>query len=112
MLIWTNVSDEAVLKPGPKLFDRDLVALNQVFRHKGRYFASYHGAARGEETPALWSSGLAVSDDLKSWTKYSGNPLRPRVENKSSGVFVRDGSRFVFYTMHGAVHRHLPISGK
>jgi len=112
MLIWTNVSDEAVLKPGPKLFDRDLVALNQVFRYKGRYFASYHGAARGEETPALWSSGLAVSDDLKSWTKYSGNPLRPRVENKSSGVFVRDGSRFVFYTMHGAVHRHLPISGK
>ncbi len=112
MLIWTNVSDEAVLKPGPKLFDRDLVALNQVFRYKGRYFASYHGAARGEETPALWSSGLAVSDDLKSWTKYSGNPLRPRVENKSSGVFVRDGSRFVFYTMHGAVHRHLPISEK
>jgi len=112
MLIWTNVSDEPVLKPGPKLFDRDLVALNQVFRYKGRYFASYHGAARGEETPALWSSGLAVSDDLKSWTKYSGNPLRPRVENKSSGVFVRDGSRFVFYTMHGAVHRHLPISGK
>lgn len=112
MLIWTNVSDEPVLKPGPKLFDRDLVALNQVFRYKGRYFASYHGAARGEETPALWSSGLAVSDDLKSWTKYSGNPLRPRVENKSSGVFVRDGSRFVFYTMHGAVHRHLPTSGK
>jgi len=112
MLTWTNVSDEAVLKPGPGLYDRDLVALNQVIKYKGRYYASYHGAARGEETPALWSSGVAVSDDLRKWTKFAGNPLRPRKENKSSGVFVRDGSRFLFYTMHGAVHRHLPTSPK
>ena len=90
------------------LYDRDLVALNQVIKYKGRYYASYHGAAKGEETPTLWSSGLAVSDDLKRWTKYPGNPLRPRKENKSSGVFVHDGARFVFYTMHGAVQRHLP----
>ena len=109
---WTNTSDQPVLKPGPGLYDRDLVALNQVFKHKGRYYASYHGAAKGEETPTLWSSGLAVSDDLKRWTKYPGNPLRPRKENKSSGVFVHDGARFVFYTMHGAVHRHLPVTPK
>jgi len=108
MLTWTNVSDEPVLRPGPNLYDRDLVAMNQVIKHKGRYFASYHGAARGEETPTLWSSGVAVSTDLKTWTKYPANPLRPRKENKSSGVFVWDGKRFVFYTMHSAVHRHLP----
>ena len=112
MLTWTNTSDLPVLKPGPGLYDRDFVALNQVIRYKGRYYASYHGAARGEETPTLWSSGLAVSDDLQRWTKCPGNPLRPRSENKSSGVYVHDGSRFVFYTMHGEVHRHLPGSRK
>ena len=112
MLTWTNISDDPVLKPGPGLYDRDMVALNQVIKYKGRYYASFHGAAKGEETPTLWSSGVAVSDDLKSWTKYPGNPLRPRKENKSSGGYVWDGSRFVFYTMHGAVHRHLPGSEK
>jgi len=112
MKTWTNVQDEPVLGPGPKLYDRDLVAMNQIVKHQGRYYAYYHGAARGEETPTLWSTGVAVSKDLVHWTKYSGNPLRPRKENKSSGIVVHDGRIFRLYTMHGAVHLHLPAGAK
>ncbi len=112
MLTWTNVSDDPVLRPGPSLYDRDLVALNQIIKYKGRYYAYYHGAPRGVETPSLWSSGVAVSKDLRNWKKYPGNPLRPRKENKSSGILVHDGSKFRLYTMHGAVHLHLPVPRK
>ena len=89
----------------------DKVRLNS-FTSRGRYYAYYHGAQRGEETPSLWSSGVAVSNDLRTWKKYPGNPLRPRKENKSSAILVHDGSRFRLYTMHGAVHLHLPAGRK
>lgn len=106
MKVWTNVSDEPVMVPGPDEFDRDLIAMNQVFTHKGRYYASIHGSKAGSK---LWASGIAVSDDLRNWTKYPGNPLRPISENKSSGLFIHDGKQFRFYTMHDQVHVHFPV---
>ena len=93
--------------PGPELFDRDLIACNQVFEHEGLYYASLHGASNGR-TPRQWSSGIAVSDDLIHWKKYEGNPLRPISENKSSGLFIHDGTGYRFYTMHDRVDLHLP----
>ncbi|MFT5094472.1 MAG: hypothetical protein ACI93T_003312 [Porticoccaceae bacterium] len=92
--------------PGPDKFDVDLIAMNQVFKHQGRYYASIHGSKAGSK---LWASGIAVSDDLRSWKKYPGNPLRPISENKSSGLFIHDGKQFRFYTMHDQVHVHLPV---
>jgi sucrose-6-phosphate hydrolase SacC (GH32 family) len=103
--VWTNVSDEPVLRPGQGIHDRDLIAMNQIVKHKGRYYAYYHGSAKGE-TPSLWSTCVAVSDDLRSWKKYDNNPLLPRELNRSSGIIIRDGERFRLYTMHSEVWLH------
>lgn len=102
LAVWTNVSDEPVIRPGPDAYDRDLIAVNQVIRLGDWYYASLHGAAN-RESERLWCVYLARSRDLTTWEKYPGNPLRPVDENRSSGVFVpvKDGYRL--YTMHGRV---------
>ncbi len=110
MRIWRNVQDEPVLRPGPGEYDRDQVALNQVIKHDGRYYAYYHGAAKSDGVPTLWSTAVAVSQDLIHWQKYSQNPLLPVAENKSSGMVVHDGKRFRLYTMHDKVDVHFSAS--
>ena len=107
MKVWTNLQDEPVLRPGPAECDRDLVALNQIIKYKGRYYAYYHGAATGK-SPRLWSTNVATSTDLRCWKKYARNPLLPIEENKSSGILVHDGQQFRLYTMHNQVHVHFP----
>ncbi len=108
--VWKNVRDEPVLVPGPGAYDRDMVALNQVVRHGGRYYAYYHGCATTGPDARKWSTAVAVSDDLIRWEKYPGNPLLPVVENKSSGVLVDTGAGFRLYTMNPAVHLHAPAT--
>jgi predicted GH43/DUF377 family glycosyl hydrolase len=108
MKVWTNVRDEPVLTPGPGEYDRDLIALNQIIKHKGRYYAYYHGSAKAGPNAKLWSIAVATSTDLIHWEKYAGNPLQPVAQNKSSGIVVPDGDRFRLYTMHPAVYLHLP----
>ncbi|MCS6850216.1 MAG: hypothetical protein NZ700_03480 [Gemmataceae bacterium] len=105
---WTNVQDEPVLKPGPAEYDRDLIALNQIIKYQGRYYALYHGSARSGPNARLWCTALAVSSDLIHWQKYPGNPLLPIRDNKSSGILVHDGEQFRLYTMHPEVALHLP----
>jgi sucrose-6-phosphate hydrolase SacC (GH32 family) len=108
--VWRNVLDEPVLKPGPGAYDKDLIALNQILKHKGRYYAYYHGSAKTGPNARLWSTCVATSTDLIHWVKYPGNPLQPVAENKSSGILVPDGKRFRLYTMHPAVNLHLPAA--
>ncbi|HEX6985126.1 MAG TPA: glycosylase, partial [Planctomycetaceae bacterium] len=110
--VWTNVSDEPVLRPGPDAYDASRIALNQIVRHGGRYYALYHGTD-DRDSPALWTSNLAVSDDLRTWTKHPGNPLFPKQANRSSNMLVptADG-RFRLYTMHGRVEAFLPMDGE
>ena len=108
MNLWTNVQDDPVLVPGPAGCDKDLIAMNQIVKHKGRYYAYYHGAAKGQ-TPTYWTTNVAVSKDLRRWKKYAGNPLLPVKTNKSSGILVHDGKQFRLYTMHNEVHVHLPV---
>jgi hypothetical protein len=107
MKVWTNVQDEPVLSPGPGEYDKDLVALNQIIKHKGRYYAYYHGAAKAVKGKSLWSTAIATSKDLIHWEKYAGNPLLPTAENKSSGIVIADGDKFRLYTMHPAVYLHV-----
>lgn len=102
---WTNVSDEPVLTRDPGGPDAVMIAMNQVLEYQGKYYAYYHGT-RSPQRPRLWSTHVAVSDDLVTWRKYPGNPLRPEIENKSSGVVVFDGERFRLYTMHERVDLH------
>ena len=75
--VWRNVQDEPVLKPGPGDHDKDLIALNQVVKHKGRYYAYYHGSAKTGPKAKLWSTCVATSTDLVRWEKYAKNPLLP-----------------------------------
>ena len=114
---WRNVQDEPVLRPGPEDYDRDSIALNQVIKHGNRYYTYYHGSAdpsrdekRGPNEPrrpTLWSTSVAVSDNLIHWKKYSKNPLFPVSANKSSGILVHDGKQFRLYTTHDKVDVHV-----
>ena len=108
MKVWQNVQDEPVMVPGPKDFERDAIALNQIIKHKGRYYAYYHGATRTEGTETVWHICVATSTDLIHWEKYDRNPLLPLDQNKSSGILVPDGDRFRLYSMHPAVYLHVP----
>ncbi|MCH8828523.1 MAG: hypothetical protein IID45_02995, partial [Planctomycetes bacterium] len=108
MKVWRNVSDEPVLKLGPGPSDRLMIALNQIIKYKGRYYAYYHGSGTPTK-PRFWTTNIAVSSDLRHWKKYPGNPLLPTKANKSSGIVIHDGKRFRLYTMHDEVHLHLPV---
>lgn len=108
--VWTNVSDAPVLVPGPDAYDASRIALNQIVKYEGRYYALYHGTD-DLDRPALWTSNIAVSDDLRTWTKFEGNPLFPKCRNRSSNILVqeRDG-QFRLYTMHDRVEVFLPLN--
>ncbi|HTF20861.1 MAG TPA: hypothetical protein VK658_22460 [Chryseolinea sp.] len=99
---WTNVQDEPVLKPGPEPYDKYGVAVNQVIKREGTYYAYYHATAL--EDWSEWSSCVATSTDLIHWQKYGGNPILN--DNKSSPIAVDDGTSLRLYTMHPAVALH------
>lgn len=101
---WTNVQDDPVIAIGPETYDRHAVAMNQVIKHKGRYYGYYHASAH--EQWGDWSTNVAVSDDLIHWKKYPGNPIISG--NKSSGILVHDGDRYRLYTMHPGVRLFFP----
>jgi len=101
LIHWTNIQDAPVLRPGPDQYDSGLIALNQVIKYDGKYYAYYHGAGRTE--PRTWNVAIALSDDLIHWYKYHGNPLLIPGKNESSGIVVDDGRRFRLYTMHAKV---------
>jgi dienelactone hydrolase len=104
--VWRNVDDEPVIKLGPNVYDDRQIAMNQIVKHNGYYYAYFHGS--GHEKPRLWSTNVAVSKDLVHWTKYRDNPLLPIEDNKSSGILVHDGKQFRLYTMHAKVEAHFP----
>lgn len=107
MKVWKNVRDEPVLTPGPGKYDRLMIALNQIVKYRGRYYAFFHGSGTPTK-PRLWTTDVAVSTDLVHWKKYPGNPLLPEKDNRSSGIVVHDGKRFRLYTMHGRVDVYFP----
>lgn len=104
--VWTNVQDDPVITMGPETYDQYGVAVNQIVKHKGWYYAYYHGTAF--EDWHDWSTNVAASKDLVHWEKYGQNPIMG--ENRSSGILVPDGEMFRLYTMHDKVEVHLPIN--
>ncbi|MBL9124372.1 MAG: glycosylase [Planctomycetaceae bacterium] len=106
--VWRNVQDEPVLARGPEAFDKYAVALNQIIRYNGVYYAYYHGS----DTPEWreWRVNVARSKDLVHWEKYPHNPLT--TGNQSSGIVVPDGDKFRLYTMHNEVRAYLPSEKK
>ncbi len=101
MKVWTQVQDDPVFIPGPEPYDKFGIAWNQIIRHKGRYYAYYHGASRPPMSG--WCVNVAVSPDLVHWKKYPGNPLLP--PHASSGILVHDGQRYRLYVMGIDDHR-------
>ena len=101
--VWKNVQDEPVIKMGPENYDRYAVAVDQVIKYKGCYYAYYHASAYKDWHE--WSCCVAKSDDLVHWVKYSKNPILG--ENKSSPVLVNDGVAYRLYTMHPEVRMYL-----
>lgn len=102
---WTNVQDEPVLKKGPEVYDSGAVASNQIIKFREKYYMYYHATTdSGWNVPgnaSLWTSNLAMSDDLVHWVKYPENPI---VEgDHSSPIVVPDGNKFRLYTMHNEV---------
>jgi beta-1,2-mannobiose phosphorylase / 1,2-beta-oligomannan phosphorylase len=106
--IWTNVSDEPVLRPGPGEYDASAIAVNQIVPYQGRYYAFYHGL--GKEGPGRWCTCVAVSEDLREWRKYERNPLTSPADNQSSGILVRNDVGYQLYTMHPDVRLHRSAS--
>ncbi|MEQ9412122.1 MAG: glycosylase [Fuerstiella sp.] len=106
MKVWTNVSDEPLIVPGPDSYDRLMIAMNQIVSHDGLYYAVMHGTGTPTK-PRDWCTWFAVSPDLRTWQKCSNGPVLPVSDNKSSGVLVHDGQRYRLYTMHGQVDLYL-----
>jgi len=104
---WINIQDEPVIQIGPEAYDKYGVAVNQIIKHKGKYYAFYHATAY--EDWREWSSCVAISDDLIHWSKYKNNPIMK--ENKSSPILVNDGTQYRLYTMHDEVCLHFPATG-
>jgi beta-1,2-mannobiose phosphorylase / 1,2-beta-oligomannan phosphorylase len=103
--VWTNVQDEPVLTRGPAGYDKQMIAMNQVIKHRGAYYATYHGTG-DDKAPRAWTTNLARSTDLVHWEKYPGNPIVPG--DKSSGILVSDGEKLRLYTMHEKVELYVP----
>jgi sucrose-6-phosphate hydrolase SacC (GH32 family) len=105
LAVFTHVSDEPILRPGPEAWDARAIAMNQVLKVGDLYVASYHGL--GNEGPNRWSHGLAISKDLRVWRKGAKNPFFPPEVNKSSGVYVPTDRGWLLFTMHDRVERHV-----
>lgn len=97
---WTNVQDDPVIERGPQDYDKEMLALDQIVKYGGVYYAYYHGLVPGT-SPDEWTTAVAASTDLIHWEKYSGNPIVRG--DKSSPVLVHDGKGYRLYTMHPAV---------
>ncbi len=102
--VWKNVRDEPVINMGPEIYDQYGLAVNQIIRYQGKYYAYYH--ATEYEDWHEWTSCVAISEDLIHWTKYERNPIMR--DNKSSPILVHDGYQYRLYTMHEKVAVHFP----
>jgi beta-1,2-mannobiose phosphorylase / 1,2-beta-oligomannan phosphorylase len=109
MKVWTNVTDLPVIRRGPEEYDRHAVAIDQIVKYAGRYFAFYHASSFPEWD--AWCNCVAVSEDLVQWRKYPGNPILPVDEanpKRSSPTVVHDGQQFRLYTSHPELRVHFP----
>ncbi len=96
--IWTNVQDDPVIAMGPEPYDKAAVAVNQIVKRDGFYYAFYH--ANSQRPWKDWTTCLARSRDLVHWEKYPGNPIIGN--NCSSAILVRTPSR------RGSALHHAP----
>jgi hypothetical protein len=103
--LWTNVSDDPVITMGPQPYDQTAVAVNQVVKRDGLYYAFYH--ANAHKPWRDWTTCVARSRDLIHWEKYPSNPII--LDDCSSAILVRTPqSEDRLYTMHPDVKVFVP----
>lgn len=102
--VWKNIQDEPVLKRGPEKYDERMLASNQVIKFNDKYYMFYHATA--VDNTGIWTSNVAMSEDLIHWVKYPGNPIVPG--DHSSPILVYDGEKYRLYTMHPTVWLYFP----
>jgi beta-1,2-mannobiose phosphorylase / 1,2-beta-oligomannan phosphorylase len=103
--VWANAQDEPVIAMGPEPYDKAAVAVNQIVKRDGFYYAFYH--ANSERPWKTWTTCLARSRDLIHWEKYPGNPIIGN--NCSSAILVRSPQgEDRLYTMHPDVKVYVP----
>jgi sucrose-6-phosphate hydrolase SacC (GH32 family) len=103
--VWMNVQDNPVITMGPERYDQAAVAVNQIVKRDGVYYAFYH--ANAERPWKDWTTCVARSPDLVHWEKYPGNPIIKN--NCSSAIFVRTPrGEDRLYTMHPDVKLFVP----
>jgi sucrose-6-phosphate hydrolase SacC (GH32 family) len=103
--VWTNVKDDPVIAMGPDPYDQAAVAVNQVSKRDGAYYAFYH--ANSAPPWKDWTTCVARSRDLVHWEKYPGNPIIKN--NCSSAILVRTPQgEDRLYTMHPDVKVFVP----
>jgi hypothetical protein len=98
---FTNVRDEPVLACGPEPYDRHGIAVDQIVRFRGRFYAYYHASPATDRS--TWQTCIATSMDLVHWEKWEANPLLPvdpEHPKRSSATLVHDGERHRLYTTH------------
>ncbi len=93
---WTNVKDDPVISTGPEPYDAGAVALNQIIKRGGYYYAFYH--ANAHRPGRDWTINVARSRDLVHWEKYPGNPIIKN--NCSSPILVTTPRGDRLFTMH------------
>ncbi len=113
--VWTNVQNAPVLTLGPDPYDSFMIAVNQIVKHDGRYYAYYHGTG-SREKPRLWSTNVAVSTDLVHWKKYPRNPLLPNATTSPAASSSTTELRYRLYTTHERFFFffdvHLPVGAE
>ncbi|MDH3251715.1 MAG: hypothetical protein OEM41_02920 [Ignavibacteria bacterium] len=74
---FTEYQSEPVLPVGRKgLWDSHTVETPRIFSEGGLYYMMYCGSDRHNDYPA--DAGVATSNDLIHWEKYTGNPVFSR----------------------------------
>jgi beta-1,2-mannobiose phosphorylase / 1,2-beta-oligomannan phosphorylase len=107
--VWTNAKDDPVIAMGPEPYDSTAVAVNQIVKREGFYYAFYH--ANSQRPWKDWTTCVARSPDLIHWEKYAGNPIIGN--NCSSAILVRTPQgEDRLYTMHPDVKVFVPKRGR
>lgn len=89
----TRYSENPILKTGSKgTWDSGTIGRRSIQRGSdGWWYMVYEGSTDQPYDRASWSTGLARSQDLVNWQKYSGNPILP----KTVSGFGYDGPELV-----------------
>ena len=74
-IVWQRAMDTPILSifdEDIKEWEKDCIYMPWLVEHEGQYF-NYYNAANVK----IEQTGIAISKDLKTWTRYENNPIVP-----------------------------------